>query len=69
MNEIQETYETTAMNYHNKTEETTFKEDVQIDRYIKTTTGTETTLNFSIGKNDRKFNMIYPYYVVMLYVF
>ena len=38
----------------NKTEETTLKEDVTIDRYIKTTTGAEISYDFSTGKNDEK---------------
>ena len=54
MNDVLQTYETTAMDYHNTTEETTLKEDIKIDRYFKTTTGTEIAHNFSIGKNDEK---------------
>ena len=42
------------MNYHNKTEETTLKEDVTRDRYFKSTTGAEISNNFSISKNDGK---------------
>ena len=63
MNDAQETYETTAMNYHNKTEETTLEEDVKIDRYFKTTTGAEISHNFSTGKNDEKIQ----YHISILY--